>query len=104
MLEKNIQICAWVEPLLTFTLNASRSYNLLYFIDARKASQMLLRNLRKIYAIVEIHLKAPYYKIRNDLQPPTSTSKNSATTYNHLKNIYNQLQTIEYHLKQAINV
>ena len=46
-----------VEPLSTITLNASRSYNLLYFIYARKASQMVLRNLRKIYATVEIHLQ-----------------------------------------------
>ena len=46
-----------VESGSTFTLNASRSYNLLCFIGARKACQMLLRNLRKIYATVEIHLK-----------------------------------------------
>ena len=43
-----------VESDSTLTLNASRSYN---FIYASKASQMLLRNLRKIYATVEIHLK-----------------------------------------------
>ena len=56
-----------VEPLSTFTLNASRSHNLLYFIYARKASQMLLRNLRKIYATVEIHLNPyiPLFKIFN---------------------------------------
>ena len=42
-----------VESGSTFTLNTSRSYNLLYFIYSRKASQMLLRNLRKIYATVE---------------------------------------------------
>ena len=30
-----------VESGSTFTLNTSRSYNLLYFIYARKASQML---------------------------------------------------------------
>ena len=47
-----------VESGSTFTFNASRSYNLLYFIYARKVSQMLLRNLRKIYATVEIHLKS----------------------------------------------
>ena len=52
-----VAVVVKVEPLSTFTLNASRSYNLLYFIYARKASQMLLRNLRKIYATVEIHLK-----------------------------------------------
>ena len=40
----------------------------------------------------------------NDLQPPTITSKNSTTIYSHLKNIYKHPQTIEYHLKQAINV
>ena len=50
------------EPLSTFTLNASRSYNHLHFIYARKVSQMLLRNLRKIYATVEIHL---YGHLRN---------------------------------------
>ena len=40
----------------------------------------------------------------NHLQPPTTTSKISTTIYNHRKNIYNHPQTIEYHLKQAINV
>ena len=40
----------------------------------------------------------------NHLQPPTTTSKNSTTIYNHRKHIYNHPQTIEYHLKQAINV
>ena len=50
--QKALQISP--EPLSTFTLNASRSYKLLYFIYTRKASQMLLRNLRKIYATVEI--------------------------------------------------
>ena len=46
-----------VEPLSTLTFNASRSYNLLYFIYARKARQIHVRNLCKIYgAVVEIHL------------------------------------------------
>ena len=40
----------------------------------------------------------------NHLQPPTTTSKNSTTIYNNRKDIYNHPQTIEYHLKQAINV
>ena len=39
-------------------------------------------------------------KGRNDLQPPKTTSKNSTTTYNHLKNIYNHPQASEYNLKQ----
>ncbi|RMX43705.1 hypothetical protein pdam_00006357 [Pocillopora damicornis] len=33
-------------------------------------------------------------KRRNDLKPPTTTSKISTTTYNHLKNIYSHSQTI----------
>ena len=37
-----------VEPLSSFTLNASRSENLLYFIYARKGSQIDVRNLCKI--------------------------------------------------------
>ena len=49
------------------------------------------------------HLK-PSKTTYNHLQRPTTTSKNSTTIYNHLKNIYNHPQTIEYHLKQAINV
>ena len=43
----------------TFTFNASHSYNLLCFIYACKASQIHVRNLCKIYATAEIHLKAP---------------------------------------------
>ena len=31
-----------------------------------------------------------------------TTSKNSTTNHNHLKNIYNHPQTIEYHLEQAV--
>ena len=46
----------------------------------------------------------PAKTIYNQLQPPTTTSKNSITIYNHRKNIYKHPQTIEYHLKQAINV
>ena len=33
-------------------------------------------------------------KTWNDLKPPTTTSKISTTTYNHLKNIYSLSQTI----------
>ena len=45
-----------------------RSYNLLYFIHARKASQINVRNQRTIYANIKILLKAlnatmPTYKI-----------------------------------------
>ena len=40
----------------------------------------------------------------NHLKSPTTTSKNSKTIYNHLKDIYNHPQTSEYHFKQAINV
>ena len=36
-------------------------------------------------------------KIWNDLKPPK-------TTYNHLKNIYNHSQTIEYHLKEVSKI
>ena len=39
----------------TFTFNASRSYKLLYFIYAGKATQIYVRNLRIISAAVEIH-------------------------------------------------
>ena len=41
----------------TFTFNASCSYNLLYFIYARKVRQIHARNLCKIHWTVEIHLK-----------------------------------------------
>ena len=46
------------ERVSTFTFNKSRSYNL-YFIYPRKASQIHVRNLCKIYATVETHIYLP---------------------------------------------
>ena len=61
--------------------DASRSYNLLYFIYARKASQILVHNLIcKIYATVEIHVKLDG-PVRQEEAPEKSDEDNTTKLY-----------------------
>ena len=62
-----------LERLSTFALNASRSYDLLYFTHASKASQIHVRNRSKIYATVEIH---PWCSVSNCLLLPVVANNN----------------------------
>ena len=57
-LYERLELNMKVKPLSNSTLNASRSYNILYFIYALKASQLHVRNRRKCYATLEIHLES----------------------------------------------
>ena len=80
-----------------------------FFSDMTEGQRNLGR-LGQVEAVVTKtwnDLKPPetfYNHLIKNLQPPTTTSKISKTTCNHLKNIYNHSQRIEYHLKQAIIV